>query len=257
MEKFEAVAKLTALHKAVTKVLEDPRGRFFDPDFVLEFFSRWQPIRDALRKEYPILLNDLKVRDTPTSSKTSDFEGRGYIERKSIQHIFDDIQYVLDVLANLPSESVPSLKVTKEGIFFAGQYFDAIHKVGTLVEQTKKTIVLIDGYISQDTLDILSGKHSAVQVSILTKDVSPQVRIAANAFQKQFGSLEIKESRAFHDRFLIVDDVDFYHFGASIKDIGHRGFMFSLIEEPEIVDALRTKFLKEWSMAKVVIMNNR
>jgi hypothetical protein len=253
MDKLEAVAKLTALHKAVSKALEDPQARYFDPAFVLEFFSRWRPICDALRKEYPTLLGDLAVRDTPTSSGTTDFDGRGYIERKFVQHILDDMQCVLDILSALPSVSAPSMRVTKEGLFFSGQYFDALREVGTLVAQAQKTLVLIDAYVNQDTLAILSGKHSAVRVSILTKDVSPQVRIAANAFQKQYGSLEIRASQAFHDRFLIADDVDFYHFGASIKDVGHRGFMFSRIEEREIVDALRAKFAQEWSLAKVVI----
>lgn len=253
MDKSEALAKLTALQKAVSKKLENPKARYFDPPIALEFFSRWLPIRDTLRKEYPTLLDDLAVRDTPKSSGTSDYEGRGYIEKQPIQQILSDMQYVLDVFAALPSVSVPSMKVTKEGLFFSGQYFDALREVSGIVAQAQNTLVLVDGYISQDTLAILSGKQSSVQVSILTKNVPTLVKVAANAFQKQYGSLEIRLSQAFHDRFLIVDDVDFYHFGASIKDVGHRGFMFSRIEEQEVVVALRTKFISEWGSAKAVI----
>ena len=253
MEKSEAFAKLTALHKAVSKEVANPKAMYFDPPLVLEFFSRWVPIRDSLRKEYPTLLDDLAVRNTPTSSGTSDFDGRGYIERKPIQQILSDMQYVLDVFAALPSVSVPSMKVTKEGLFFSGQYFDALREVSGLVAQAQNSLTLVDGYISQDTLAILGGKKSSVQISILTKNVPPPVQVAANAFQKQFGSLAIRLSQAFHDRFMIVDDADFYHFGASIKDVGHRGFMFSRIEEQEVVVALRAKFMSEWNSAKVVI----
>ena len=55
------------------------------------------------------------------------------------------------------------------------------------------------------------------------------------------------------DRFVIVDDREFYHFGASIKDLGHRGFMFSRIEEPDVVSALRTKLVQEWASGKIVV----
>ena len=253
MEQSELIAKLKALHKAVSRDLEDSRDMYFDPPVVLEFFTRWIPIRDALRKNRPSLLGDLATRDMPSSSGTTDYDGRGYITRGPIQQLHSDMQYVLDVLAALPSVSIPSMKITREGLFFAGQYFDALREVNELIAQAKTKLVLVDGYISADTLAILSGKAPAVEVQILTKQVKSSLRIAAQAFQKQHGSLEIKTDQAFHDRFLILDDVDFFHFGASIKDLGHRGFMFSLIEEPDVIKALSAKFNKVWSSATVVI----
>ena len=253
MEESEVMAKLTALHKAVTRELEDPLARYFDPPVALEFFTKWIPVRDALRKHRPSLLGDLAIRDMPSSSGTTDFDGRGYITRGFIEQLLADMQYVLDILGALPSVSVPSMKVTREGLFFAGQYFDAFREVNELIAQAKAKIVLVDGYISADTLAILSGKQAAVGVQILTKKVNPLLQVAAQAFQKQHGSLEIRTDQTFHDRFLILDDVDFFHFGASIKDLGHRGFMFSRIEEPEVTKTLIYKFNKVWSSATVAV----
>jgi hypothetical protein len=252
MPNNEAIAKLTALHKAVSRYLENPRAMYFDYQIFSEWFARWEPVREALCKEHPTLFDDLPKRSVPSSSGTTDFDGRGYVQRGPVQQLHDDMQFVLDALAAVPSVSIPSLKVTREGIFFAGQYFDALREVTELIAQAKTSIVLIDAYVSSDTLSIVSEKQAAVVVRILTHDPSGSLKVAAQAFQKQFGALEIRSSKAFHDRFLILDDRDCYHFGASIKDLGHRGFMFSKIEEAEVVDSLRRKFLVEWQSAVVV-----
>ena len=253
MEPVETTAKLSALHKAVGRMLEDPRARYFDPAVVVEFFERWGPIRDALRSGLHSVLGDLPVRAVPASSGTTDHEGRGYIIRQAIEQLYGDMQYALDALAALPSVTVPSMKITREGVFFSGQYFDALREVSELVSGAQKSLSLVDAFVSADTLAILSAKRSGVKVQILTRDVAPPLNVAAQAFAKQFGTLEVRLSSAFHDRFLLVDDAEIYHFGASIKDVGHRGFMFSRVEEPEVIAALRRKYGQEWAAAKVVL----
>lgn len=82
-----------------------------------------------------------------------------------------------------------------------------------------------------------------VEVNILTKNVTPKLKATALAFNQQYGKLSIQKSNAFHDRYIIIDKSDFYHFGTSIdKHLGNRGFMFSRIEEPEIITNLLQKF---------------
>ncbi len=88
---------------------------------------------------------------------------------------------------------------------------------------------------------------------ILTHDAQPALMPVAHAFQKEHGGLELRTSKAFHDRFVIIDDADLYHFGASLKDMGTRGFKFSRIEEPDVIDRIRTKFATEWAKAAVKI----
>lgn len=84
----------------------------------------------------------------------------------------------------------------------------------------------------------------------MTKKVSPVLKTKAAEFNKQYGGLYIRTSKEFHDRFVIIDNTDFYHFGASIKDLGNKGFMFSRIEEPEIIKNLSSKLSQEWEKAK-------
>jgi len=81
-----------------------------------------------------------------------------------------------------------------------------------------------------------------VIVDILTKSVDPALKHAADAFNKQYGKLgklAIRTSNALQDRFIIIDNKDIYHFGASIKDVGRRGFMFSRIEEEDVIKTIQ------------------
>jgi hypothetical protein len=147
------------------------------------------------------------------------------------------------------------LTVNREGVFFKGQYFDALYKIGEIFSQAKSSIVLIDGYIDDQVLHVLSGKASGTSIQILTfsKSCTPTFLTFANAFKKQHTKLEIRTSSAFHDRFILIDQTDLYHIGASIKDAGHKGFMFSRIEEAFIKTSFIKQWTSEWSTAKIEI----
>lgn len=169
---------------------------------------------------------------------------------KSLQ---EDIVNNPDYWRNKLAVAIPSMKVTREGVFFEGQYFDVLQFVTEILSQAQQSITIIDNYLNEDVLNLLTSKKPDVEVRILTKDVPPALKTAANAFKKQYGKLSIRISTAFHDRFVIVDDHNFYHFGASLKDLGHRGFMLSRIEEPEVINALRTKWAQEWANATIAV----
>jgi len=248
------IAKLRALHNNVSSRLSG-RGRYFDPPTVLDYFERFNKIKNSLESLLPELFSEIPNREIPKSSQTTDFDGRGYIEVTSINLILMDMKEMIDIWENSreSKDIIPSIKFTREGVFFAGQYFDALYKVRDILSSSKKSIVIIDGYINEDVLNLLSNKEKSVEVKILTKNVSSSLTTAANAFNKQYGNLSIKTSSAFHDRFMITDDSDFYHFGASIKDLGNRGFMFSLIEESIVINSLRKQFSQEWSKATIIV----
>lgn len=250
MEQHEVVAKLKALRTVLAERL-DKSGRFFNPDFALEYFERYAPLRDELRAQLPSLFGELPVRAIPTPSDTTDFGGRGYIRREELERLMGDMNYVLNVLRGVSSADVPTMELTKEGVFFSGQYYDAFCQVAGIVASAQESITLIDRYVGRETFELLGGKAETVVLRVLTKGLSDSVRALARAFQKQHGGLEIRLSDEFHDRFLIIDDKAFYHFGASIKDLGKRGFMFSVIEEPDVLASIRAKFQDEWSRATV------
>jgi hypothetical protein len=150
-----------------------------------------------------------------------------------------------------PKDENP-LTITREGIFFKGQQYDSFKKIRDLLDSAESSIIVIDGYVDESILDILESRET-VKIKILThSDREKIIKTAGTKFNEQYHNLEIKILDDYHDRFVIIDDKDFYHFGASIKDLGKRSFMFSLIEEPKIINAFRAQFNEDWSKATEV-----
>ena len=112
---------------------------------------------------------------------------------------------------------------------------------------------MIDAYVDRQTLDLLSAKQAGVLALILTKSVDAATVASARAFQIQHRDLSIRTSSAFHDRFLFVDDVEFYHLGQSVKDAGRRIALCSQLEEGSVIRVLTTQFDSEWERAQVVV----
>jgi len=145
------------------------------------------------------------------------------------------------------------LAATKEGIFFAGQVYDAMSNIADLVEGAKVEVWVVDTYFGREVLDVLSAKSPEVKVKVLAGEAKPAFRLAAQKFNEQYGGLEVRTTSAFHDRFIVVDDSAFYHFGASLKDAGKRGFMFSRIEEPRVIELLWSALTEAWHAASPVL----
>ncbi|MBU4446760.1 ORF6N domain-containing protein [bacterium] len=119
--------------------------------------------------------------------------------------------------------------IPNQGIFYDGQIFDAHQFVSDLIRSAKKSIHLIDNYIDESVLVLLSKKEPAVSVTIFTSSVSRQLSLDIERFNAQYPPIEIKEFKKSHDRFLIVDKSVIYHVGASLKDLGKKWFAFSRI----------------------------
>jgi hypothetical protein len=84
-------------------------------------------------------------------------------------------------------------------------------------------------------------------VKILTKKITPALNVLISDFNIQYSNtLEVRTTSAFHDRFIIVDKTEIFHFGASLKDAGSRGFMYSLIEEESLTNSILRAFESEW-----------
>jgi hypothetical protein len=113
-----------------------------------------------------------------------------------------------------------------EGIFFEGQIFDAYAFVSDLVKSAKKSIVLIDTYIDESVLTILSKRMSGVDAIIYTPKISPQLQLDIQKHNAQYAPITIKTFKKSHDRFLIIGGT-VYHIGASLKDLGKKWFAFS------------------------------
>ncbi len=119
--------------------------------------------------------------------------------------------------------------------------FDAYKFVSSLIRQAKKKIVLIDNFIDDTVLTLLGKRNSNVSVTIYCKKITPQIALDLEKFNSQYPKIEIKEFKVSHDRFLIIDDKDIYHFGASIKDLGKKWFAFSKFDKQVLTILKRLK----------------
>ena len=114
----------------------------------------------------------------------------------------------------------------KQGIFYDGQVFDAYNFVSDLIRDAKSSIVLIDNYIDDSVLTLFS-KNQSIDVTIYTKTISKQLSLDLDKYNSQYKDIEIKNFKDSHDRFMIIDDINVYHIGASLKDLGKKWFAFS------------------------------
>jgi len=114
----------------------------------------------------------------------------------------------------------------KEGIFYDGQIFDAYTFVANLIKSAKRAIILIDNYVDDTVLLLLSKRAKGVDTTIYTAQISPQLRLDLHKHNAQYPPINIKNFTRSHDRFLFIDN-EVYHIGASLKDLGKKWFAFS------------------------------
>ena len=114
-----------------------------------------------------------------------------------------------------------------EGIFHNGQIFDAYKFVTDLIKSAKKSLVLIDNYVDESVLLMLSKRNQGVTAKIYTSQITPQLRQDLARHHSQYPTIQLVRHTTSHDRFLIIDDTEVYHIGASLKDLGKKLFAFS------------------------------
>jgi len=114
----------------------------------------------------------------------------------------------------------------KQGIFYDGQVFDAYLFVVDLIKNATESIVLIDNYIDESVLTLFS-KNQRIDVTIYSKNISKQLKLDLKKYNAQYRPIKCKHFKESHDRFMIIDKTEVYHFGASLKDLGKKWFAFS------------------------------
>ena len=114
-----------------------------------------------------------------------------------------------------------------EGVFHNGQIFDAYKFVTDLIKSAKKSLVLIDNYVDESVLLMLSKRNQGVTAKIYTSQITKQLRLDLQKHNTQYPPINIVRHTTSHDRFLIIDDAEVYHIGASLKDLGKKLFAFS------------------------------
>ena len=128
-------------------------------------------------------------------------------------------------------------RIPQQGIFFDGQIYDAYSFVAELIRKATKRIVLIDNYIDDTVLTLLSKRAAGVEATIYTGKISKQLQLDIDRHNGQYSPIEVRTFSKAHDRFLIIDD-EVYLIGASIKDLGMKWFGFTLMENTRAEDLI-------------------
>ncbi|MCF6268663.1 MAG: virulence RhuM family protein [Melioribacteraceae bacterium] len=161
------------------------------------------------------ILKDYLLKGYSLNQRMNRIEGNMFSIMKKVDEI--DIQ----INANLPHT---------QGVFFNGEVFDAYTLMANIVRSVKKTIVLIDNYIDDTVLTHLCKKKPTVSAILLTKSIGKQLQLDVEKANTQYPSVKVKEFKDAHDRFLIIDEKEVYHIGASLKDLGKKWFAFSKMD---------------------------
>ena len=161
------------------------------------------------------------------SSNGQLFERLTNVEYKLLEHdkkfdqVFDQLQHEENI---------------KQRIFFDGQIYDAYSLIIDIIKKANKKILIIDNYIDDSVLKMLTKKNKNVEVVLLTSDKSNIEKIDIQKFNKEYPILKVAKTNKFHDRFIVIDNKEMYHLGASIKDLGKKCFGINRIEDLDIIE---------------------
>ena len=141
----------------------------------------------------------------------------------------NEVKFLKSKVENISNSLEDKTLKAKQGIFYDGQIFDAYVFVNNLIKTAISEIILIDNYIDETVFTIFS-KYPNIRTKIYTQNISKQLKLDFEKYQKQYKNIELFEFKNSHDRFLIIDKKDIYHLGASLKDLGKKWFAFSKFE---------------------------
>lgn len=151
------------------------------------------------------------------------FDKIDHIEQKLLKHDsqFEEIFKAIEAQDIQPTQ----------GVFFDGQIFDAYVFISKLIKKAKSSIIIVDNYIDESVLlQLSSDVADGVKISILTKTISKKLAQDLEKHNAQYQAITIKNFTLAHDRFLIIDQKEIYHIGASLKDLGKKWFAFSKLD---------------------------
>ncbi|HTN37534.1 MAG TPA: ORF6N domain-containing protein [Arachidicoccus sp.] len=173
---------------------------------------------------------------------------RRIIGQETIQHLrFSNIENKLiehDQKFSQIFSALEQSELPQKGIFFDGQVFDAYNFVSDLIRKAKHSLILIDNYLDDSVFTLLNKRKKGVNCVCYTKTISKNLKLDLEKHNQQYPAISLTELKTAHDRFLIIDDKELYHIGASLKDLGKKWFGFSKMDV-EVFSVLKQLTLGE------------
>ena len=167
------------------------------------------------------VLKDYLLRGYSVNQRLEQIDTRIEKHEKQIDYLTDKVEFFVRT-------SLPPV----EGIFYDGQIFDAYKFATDLIRSAKKSLLLIDNYVDESVLLMLSKRNVGVKADIYTQTFSRQLQLDLQKHNSQYPPIDIHTYKKCHDRFLIIDGTEVYHIGASLKDLGKKMFAFSKLKIP-------------------------
>jgi len=173
------------------------------------------------------------------TQRLKDYLLKGYAINNRMNRIEDNVHSISEKVNQIELQINTHL-IPTQGVFFDGQIFDAYELASKIIRTAKKSIVLIDNYIDENTLTHLAKKNKGVKIHLLTKAINKQLTLDVQKANAQYGTFEVKTFTHSQDRFLIIDGKEVYHLGASLKDLGRKWFAFSKLEKASVQNILNS-----------------
>ena len=219
-----SILEHTTLHGAIKGKSQIVKVKYYNIDAVLSVGYRVNSIRAT---QFRIWANNI----------LKDYLLKGYALNNRMNRIEDRMDSFQNKLNEIDLQ-ISSHLIPTQGVFFDGQVFDAYEIASKIIKTAKNNIILIDNYCDETTLTHLSKKENGIKVLILTKNLSKQLQLDVKKANEQHGNFEVKLFNKSHDRFVIIDEKEVYHLGASLKDLGKKWFAFTKLDKNTVANIL-------------------
>ncbi len=198
------------------------RVKYYNLDVIISVGYRVKSIRGTQFRQWANkVLKEYLLKGHAINYRLEQIDTRLQKHERQIEYLTDKVDFFVRT-------SLPPV----EGIFHDGQIFDAYKFATDLIRSAKTSLLLIDNYVDESVLLMLSKRNAGVKADIYTQAVSRQLQLDVQKHNSQYPPIGIHTYRKCHDRFLIIDGTDIYHIGASLKDLGKKMFAFSRLEIP-------------------------
>ena len=199
---------------------------FYNLDMILSVGYRVKSNRGVeFRRWANKVLKEYLLKGYSVNQRLKSLEEK--VDAKLLQHD-KQLDYLTDKVDFFVRTSLPPV----EGVFYDGQIFDAYKFATDLIRTAKKSILLIDNYVDDSVLLMLSKRDKGVAATIYTHGISNQLNLDIQKYNSQYPRIDVRTFKQSHDRFLIIDNAEVYHIGASLKDLGKKMFAFSKLDIP-------------------------
>ena len=199
---------------------------FYNLDMILSVGYRVKSNRGVeFRRWANKVLKEYLLKGYSVNQRLKSLEEK--VDAKLLQHE-KQLDYLTDKVDFFVRTSLPPV----EGVFYDGQIFDAYKFATDLIRTAKKSILLIDNYVDDSVLLMLSKRDKGVAATIYTHSISNQLNLDIQKHNSQYPRIDVRTFKQSHDRFLIIDNAEVYHIGASLKDLGKKMFAFSKLDIP-------------------------